>query len=91
MRASRHWDERRVMSMTEVEHRFGESVKRDVSKLRSPSEAGRRWIEDRRMAIASVGPWRDTIFLRRKGETYPAVMIKARQQGVTYSYSLQQR
>lgn len=27
MRASRHWDERRVMSMTEVEHRFGESVK----------------------------------------------------------------
>jgi len=68
-----------------------ESIKRDVAKLRSPSEAGRRWIEDRRMAIASVGPWRDTLFLRRKGEAYPAIMMKARQQGVTYSYSLQQR
>ncbi len=65
-----------------------ESIKADVAKLRSVSPAGRTWIADRRMAIASVGPWRNTIVLRRKGESYPAIITKARQAGVTYSMQL---
>lgn len=62
-----------------------ESIKADVAKLRSVSKAGAAWIADRRMAIASVGPWRDTIILPRKGEGYPAIIVKARQEGVTYT------
>ena len=61
-----------------------ESIKADVAKLRSVSAAGRVWIADRRMAIASVGPWRDTFIMRRRGEGYPAIISKSRQQGVTY-------
>ncbi len=64
------------------------SIKADVAKLRSVSKAGRAWIADRRMAIASVGPWRDAIVLRRKGEGYPAIITKARQQGATYTTQL---
>lgn len=65
-----------------------ESITRDVEKLRSVSAAGRAWIADRRMAIASVGPWRDTIQLRRKGEPYPAIFVKHRQECVSYSITM---
>lgn len=61
-----------------------DSIRNDVSELRSPSEAGRAWIADRRMAIASVGPWRDVFFLPRKAGGYPAIMIRARREGVTF-------
>lgn len=64
-----------------------ESIKADVAKLRSVSAAGRIWIADRRMAIASVGPWRDTFQMRKKCEAYPAIITRARQEGVTYTYS----
>lgn len=53
------------------------SIRADVVKLRSVSAAGRVWIADRRMAIASVGPWRESFIVPRKGEGYPAIIIKS--------------
>jgi hypothetical protein len=64
------------------------SIKADVAKLKSVSAAARVWITDRRMAIASVGPWKDTLVFRRKGGGYPAIIMKSRQEGVTYSMQL---
>lgn len=64
-----------------------DSIRIDVEKLRSPSKAGKAWIADRRMAIASVGSWRHTFFLPRKEGGYPAIMMRARREGVTYEIS----
>lgn len=64
------------------------SIKADVAKLRSVSAAGCVWIADRRMAIASVGPWRDTFILRKIGEGYPAIITRARREGLTYTTRL---
>lgn len=62
-----------------------ESIKADVAKLRSVSPAGRALIADRRMAIASVGPWKDTFVFPDENGRYPAIICKARQQGITYT------
>ncbi len=53
------------------------SIKRDVSRLKSCSAAGRKWIADRRMAIASVGPWKDVFVFKRDGR-YPAIITRHR-------------
>lgn len=58
-----------------------ESIKADVAKLRSVSAAGRVLIADRRMALASVGPWRDTFIISGRDRS---VFVKSRQEGLTY-------
>lgn len=64
-----------------------ESIKADVAKLKSVSEVGRAWIADRRMAIASVGPWQGVFVFPRDGK-YPLFIVKHRQERVTYSTRL---
>lgn len=68
-----------------------DSIKADVTKLRSVSAAGRALIADRRMAIAGVGPWRDVFVLKDKDGRYPAIICKARQQGLTYTTTIVQK
>lgn len=53
-----------------------DSIRRDVAKLRSVSAAGRRFIEDRRQAIAGIGAYAGWLILPDERGAYPAIINK---------------